>query len=105
MFDDPELVFGVVDEGDGGFGSWGDGVVCALEIDGVVVVDATLLAEGKVQVEQGCRGHGTEALGAGRDGVLPSGERDAPSAALTGAILTLEFHLEDLVGLLGGGDF
>lgn len=58
MFDDPELVFAVVDEGDGGFGSGGDGEVCALEIEGVVVVDAALLAEGKVQVEQARRGTG-----------------------------------------------
>ena len=105
MFDDPELVFGVVDEGDGGFGSGGDGVVCALEIDGVVIVDAALLAEGKVQVEKGRRRHWADALGAGRDGVLPDGERDAPGAALAGAILTLEFHLENLVGVLRSGDF
>lgn len=105
MFDDPELVFGVVDEGDGGFGSGGDGEVCALEIEGVVVVDAALLAEGKVQVEQGRRGHGPEALGAGGEGVFPDGETDAPGAALAGEVLPLEFHLEDLVGVLRGGDF
>ena len=58
-----------------------------------------------MQVEQGRRGHGTEALGAGCDGVLPDGERDAPGAALTGAILTLEFHLENLVGVQRSGDF
>jgi hypothetical protein len=44
-------------------------------------------------------------LGAGRDGVLPDGERDAPGAALTGAVLTLEFHLENLVCVLRSGDF
>ena len=58
-----------------------------------------------MQVEQGCRGHRADALGAGRDGVLPGGERDASGAALTGAILTLKFHLEDLVGVLLSGDF
>ena len=105
MFDDPELVFGVMDEGDGGFGSRGDGEVCALEIDGVVVVDAALVAEGKVQVEEGCRGHRPEALGAGREGVLPDGKGDAPGAALTGGVLAQEFHLEDLVGVLGSGRF
>ena len=105
MFDDPELVIGVMDEGDGGFGSRGDGEVCALEIDGVIVVDAALVAEGKVKVQQGCLGHRPEALGAGREGVLPDGERDAPGAALPGAVLTLEFHLEDLVCVLGSGDF
>ena len=52
MFDDPEPELGVVDEGDGGFGSAGDFVIAALEIDGVVVVDAARLAKGKVEVEQ-----------------------------------------------------
>ena len=50
MFDDPELEFRVVDEGDGGFGRGSDLVVGALKIDGVVVVDAALVAEGKVEV-------------------------------------------------------
>ena len=102
MFDDPELVFGVVDEGDGGFGSGGDGVVFALEINGMVVVDAALLAEGKVEVEQGTRRHGAEALGAGGEGVVPHGLGDAPGAALAGVVLALEFHFEDLVGVLRG---
>jgi hypothetical protein len=66
MFDDPEPELRVVDEGDGGFGSACDLVVAALEIDGVVVVDAPLLAKGKVQVEQGRGGCGAEALGAGK---------------------------------------
>ncbi len=105
MFDDPEPELGVVDEGDGGFGSASDLVVAALEIDGVVVVDAALLAQGKVQVEQGpgwCR---AEALGAGQQGVFPDGEGDEAGAALAGAVLALEFHLEDVVGVFGGGDF
>ena len=48
MFNDPEPEFWVVDEGDGGFSRACDLVVMALEIDGVVVVDATRLAEGEV---------------------------------------------------------
>jgi len=104
MFDDPEPELRVVDEGDGGFGSASDLVVAALEIDGVVVVDAALLAQGKVQVEQGpgwCR---AEALGAGQQGVFPDGEGDEAGAALAGAVLALEFHLEDVVGVFGGGN-
>lgn len=58
-----------------------------------------------MQVEKGRRRHGADALGAGRDGVLPDSERDASGAALAGAILTLEFHLENLVGVLRSGDF
>ncbi len=105
MFDDPEPELGVVDEGDGGFGSAGDLVIAALEIDGVVVVDAALLAKGKVEVEQRRGGCGAEALGAGQQGVFPDGEGDEAGAALAGAVLALEFHLKDVVGVLGGGGF
>ena len=105
MFDDPEPELGVVDEGDGRFGSAGDLVIAALEIDGVVVVDAALLAKGKVQVEQRRGRCGAEALGAGQQGVFPDGEGDEAGAALAGAVLALEFHLKDVVGVLGGGDF
>ena len=105
MFDDPEPELGVVDEGDGRFGSAGVLVIAALEIDGVVVVDAALLAEGKVQVEQRPGGCGAEALGAGQEGGFPDGEGDEAGAALAGAVLALEFHLKDVVGVLGGGGF
>ena len=105
MFDDPELELRVVDEGDGGFGRGCDLVIAALEINGVVVVDTALLAQGKVEVEQGLWGCGAEALGAGEQGVFPDGEGDEAGAALAGAVLALEFHLEDLVGVLVGGDF
>ncbi len=105
MFDDPEPELGVVDEGDGRFGSAGVLVIAALEIDGVVVVDAALLAKGKVQVEQRRGRCGAEALGAGQQGVFPDGEGDEAGAALAGAVLALEFHLKDVVGVLGGGDF
>ena len=105
MFDDPELELRVVDEGNGGFGSAGDLVIAALEIDGVVVVDATLLAKGKVQVEQCLSGGGAEALGAGQQGVFPDAEGDEAGAALAGAVLALELHLEELVGVPRGGDF
>ena len=105
MFDDPELELRVVDGGDGGFGRGCDLVIAALEINGVVVVDTALLAQGKVEVEQGLGGGGAEALGAGEQGVFPDGEGDEAGAALAGAVLALEFHLEDLVGVLGGGDF
>ena len=105
MFDDPKPELRVVDEGDGGFGSACDLVVAALEIDGVVVVDAALLAQGKVEVEQRGRGCGAEVLGAGKEGVFPDGAGDEAGAALAGAVLALEFHLEDVVGVPGGGDF
>jgi hypothetical protein len=105
MFDDPELELGVVDEGDGRFGGACDLVVAALEIDGVVVVDAALLAQGKVQVEQSGSGSGAEALRAGEQGVVPDGGWDEAGAALAGAVLALEFHLEDVVGELWSGDF
>ncbi len=62
MFDDPELELRVVDEGDGGFGRASDLVVAALEINGVVVVDAALLAQEKVEVEQSREGCGAQGL-------------------------------------------
>ena len=105
MFDDPELEWRVVDEGYGGFGGACDLVVAALKIDGVVVVDAALLAKGKMEVEQGRGGCRAEALGAGQQGVFPDGDGDEAGAALAGAVLALEFHLEELVCVLGNGDF
>ena len=94
-----------MDESDGGFGSGGDGVVFALKIDGVVVVDAALVAKRKVQIEQSRRRHTAKALGTCSEGVIPRGLRDAPGAALAGVVLAMEFHLEDLVGVLRSGDF
>lgn len=77
----------------------------AFEIDGVVVVDAALLAEGEVKVEQSRSGCRTEALGAGQERVFPDGGWDEAGAALAGEVLALEFHLEDVVGVLWSGDF
>lgn len=58
-----------------------------------------------MQVEQARRGRRAEALGAGGEGVFPDGLREASGAALAGAVLALKFHLEDLVGVIRGGDF
>lgn len=74
----------MVDEGYGGFGGACDLVVAALEIDGVVVVDAALLAKGKMEVEQGRSGCRAEALGAGQEG---------DDAALEGAEAAFDFAL------------
>ena len=45
-----------------------------------------------------------EALGAGELGVFPDVEGDEAGAALAGAVLALEFHLEERVGVLRGGE-
>ena len=51
MFEDPEPAAGMMDEGDGLAESGGDFVIVAVEVDGVVLVDAAGTAQGKVQIE------------------------------------------------------
>jgi len=109
MFGDPDLELRVVHEGEGGFGRARDPAVAALEIDGVAVIDAALLAPGKVQVEQGRGRCGAEALGAGKEGVFPDGAGDEAGAALAGAalagaVLALECPLAECVRVRRGGD-
>ena len=69
------------------------------------MVDAALAAQGKMEVEQSRGGCGAQARGAGEEGVFPDLERDVAGVALAGAVLALEFHLENLVGVPGGGGF
>ena len=104
MFDDPEAGGGVMDDGDGLFGSVCDGVIAALKVDGHVVVDAALVAKGKVEVEQGERRSRAHTMGAGGVLMLPNADGDQAGGALAGAVLALEFHLEDGVCLRKGGD-
>ena len=105
VLDDPEFAGWMVDDGDGFFGGGRDLVVTAFEVDGVVVVDAPLVAKGEVEIEQWGHGSWAEAVGFGEKCALPYDVGDEAGAALTGEVLAVEFHLKDLVRLRGGGDF
>ena len=75
----------------------GDLVVTAVEVDGVVVVDAPGAAQGEVEIEKGCGRGGTHAAFAAlRLGVLDF-DGDLAEGAVDGAVLAGDLHLEDLV--------
>ena len=102
MLKDPEPATGMMDEGDGLAKSRGDFVIVALEVDGVVVVDAAGATQGKVQIEQ-CGGrsqpHAAFAvLGLG----VPDFEGSFAEGAVDGAVLAGDLHLENLIGLRPG---
>jgi len=102
MFEDPELVAGMMNEGDGLAQSGGDFVAVAVEVDGVVVVDAPRAAQGEVQVEQrGGRG-GTDGAFAALHLGFPDFEGGLAEGAVDGAVLAGDLHLEDIVCLPPG---
>ena len=50
LWDDPEALMGVVDNGNDFFGDGGDGPGFAQEVQGVIGVEAALEVKGQVQV-------------------------------------------------------
>ena len=94
-----------MNDGNGFFGGGGDLIVTAFEVDGVVVVDAALMTEGKVEIEQSRDRRGTETVDLSEERIVPDGEGDETGAALAGVVLPVEFHLEDDICLLRSGDF
>ena len=71
MFEDPELAEGMLNEGDGLATSGGDSVVVAVEVDGVVVIDAP----GEVQTDPGLRSLPNEPFTIGRRWNKKGGQR------------------------------
>ena len=53
MFENPEFAVWVMHDGDGFALGGCDLVIVPLEVDGVVVVDASRAAQGEVEIEQG----------------------------------------------------
>ena len=96
-FEDPETEAWMEHEGDGLAESGGDLIVAAVEVDGVVVVDAPGAAQGEVEIEKGCGRGGTHAAFAALRLGLPDFERNLAEGAVDGAVLASDLHLEDLV--------
>ena len=98
MFEDPEPTTGMMEEGDGLVESGGDFVVVAVEVDGVVMIDAPGAAQGKVQIEERSgRGETHAAFPA-----LRLGFPDFEGNLADGAVLAGDLHLEDVLGLVPG---
>jgi len=69
--DDPEALFGMMDQGHVLVGHRGDGPVFAEEIQGVISVEAALEIQGQVQVEQRHGRHGAMVVAFLLEGELP----------------------------------
>jgi hypothetical protein len=95
----------MVDDGDGLAGGLRDFIISSLKVDGVIVIDPAVGAEGEVQIEKAGRGRGAETGFVFRQRFFPHIQRDGASAALYGPVLTLDFHLQDFVGVFPGLDF
>lgn len=59
MWDDPEALVGMMDNGDVFLGGWGDGPRASQEVEGKVGIEATLEVDGQMQIEQGDGRSGT----------------------------------------------
>jgi len=102
MLKDPELAGGVVDDSGGLAESGGDFVILAVEVDGVIMVNAAGAAQGEVQIEQ-CGGRdGAQVACAALRLDLPDIEGNFAEGAVDGAVLAGDLHLEDVIGLSPG---
>lgn len=104
MFEHPELAAGVEKDSDGLSGSGRDLVVTPVELDDVAEVDLARGSQREVQIEQGGLGRGTKLGAAFEDLFFPDLGGHPASGAQGLAVLALDFHLEDLVGMLPGFD-
>lgn len=85
------------EHGDGFTGCFGDGESFCVELNGVIVVDLALGAQGEVQVKQRglrTRGHGQFACGRR---FFINLARDQPGGGEAGVVTAGDFHLEDFL--------
>ena len=94
----------MVQEGDGLAEGGSDFVILPIEVDGVVVVNPAGGTAREVEVEQSGGGGGADAAFAGAGLGVPDLAGDRGEGAVDGAVLAGDFHLEDLGGVLPGGD-
>lgn len=83
----------------------GDLVVQAVELDDVAEVDFATGAQRKMEVQHGGVRRWTEAGGAVEDLIVPDLFGHLAGGSKDFAVLALDFHLEDLVGMLPRTDF
>lgn len=105
LVDDPKFAVWMVDDGDGVAGGLGDFIISPLKVDGVIVINPAFGAEREVEIEKAGSGRGAETGLVFLQRFFPHFEWDRASAALHGSVLTLDFHLQDLVSMLPGLDF
>lgn len=82
-----------------------DFIISTFKIDGLVVVDLARSAHREVQIEQaghGCRSDSTIVF---QQCLVPYFHRYLAGAALFGAVLAGDFHLENLLRMVVGFDF
>jgi hypothetical protein len=90
----------MVDDGDRPAGGVRDFIILPLKIDGVIVIDPPLGAQREVQIQKAGSGPGADAGIVFSQRFFPHFQWDPACAALDGAVLTMDFHLEDFVGAL-----
>ena len=73
MWDDPEALTWVVNNGDGFSGGWADGPGAAQEVEGVIGIETALEVKGQMQIQQGDGGGGPEVGAFFLEGQIPGG--------------------------------
>ena len=105
MRDDPEALAGMVDEGNGFAGGWGDGVRAAEEIEGGVGIETALEVEGQMEVEKRPGGDVAVVIAFFLEGEVPGSVGDqAGGAANMVLIVPGDLGLEERVGVFVVGD-
>ncbi len=102
---DPEVLFWMVDEGDGLAADRGHGPMFAEEVEGEVGVESTLVVEGQVEVQQRHGGWGAVVVALFLEGEVPGGVGgEAGGAAGLMLVVPGDLGLEQGVGVLVVGD-
>ena len=105
LWDDPEALVGVVDEGDGLAAHRRDGPVAAQEIQRVVGIEPALKVESQVEIQQGHGGDGPMVVALFLQGQVPGGVGgQAGGATLLVLVVPGDLGLEQGVGVLVVGD-
>jgi len=105
MRDDPEALFGVVDQGHGFLAQGGDRPVLAQEVQRAVGVEAALVVEGQMEVQERRRRHGQELGALFFERLVPGGVGgQAGGAADVVLVMPVQLVLEELIGGVKIGD-
>ena len=99
MFDDPELALWMMHDGYGFPECARNLVIAALEVDGMVVVDAALRAQGKVEIQESGRRRGAHSGLIAQGLLLPEMERDRAYGTVGLLVEAGDLHLEDVIGM------
>jgi hypothetical protein len=104
MFEHPEFALGMLHDGDGLALGGRDLVGKALEVDGLVMVDAPGSAQGKVQIQQRRRRTGSDGTLAGLERGRPYLIGNLAGGAVGLGVLAEDLHLKNRLGRLPSAD-